>query len=68
MMKVAYDIKLMRPGCVIVAAAMNADPRASQEFPTESWLLSPTPDMRVYETTEDQLKQLVQMTKRAMEK
>ncbi len=63
-MKVAYDITLMRPGCVLVAAGMGADPSASQAFPTETWLLSPTRDMRVYDTTPEQLAQLVEMTKK----
>lgn len=64
-MKVAFDIKRMRPGCVLVAAAMGADPVASRRFPTERWLLSLTPDMRVYETTEEQMNQLVERVRGA---
>lgn len=59
-MRLAFDIKKMRPGCVLIAAALGADPVAARRFPTESWLLSPTSDMGVYETTEDQLAQLIE--------
>lgn len=56
---VAYDVVLDRPGCVLVAAAMGADTEVCHLFPTDSWLLAPTPDMRVYPTTEAQLAKLV---------
>lgn len=58
-MKLAYDITLGRPACVLVAAGLGADVDASRVFPVKSWLLAPTPDMRVYETTADQLSLLV---------
>jgi hypothetical protein len=61
-MKVAYDVSLMRPACVLVAAAMGADPAAANEFDTVHWLLAPTPGMCVYDTTPDQLSKLVRMT------
>lgn len=67
-MKVAYDLKLMRPGCIIVAAGMGADSIPCAAFDTEDWLLAPTPDMKVYDTTEGQLKQLVEMTRKARER
>jgi len=62
-MMVAYDIKLMKPACVLVAAGLGGDPAAAREFPTRLWLLAPTPDMRVYETTPEQLQMLVVKTK-----
>lgn len=64
-MRLAFDIKKMRPGCVLIAAALGADPMASRRFPTKSWLLSPTPDMRVYETTEVQMGQLIERVRSA---
>jgi hypothetical protein len=64
-MKVAYDKKLMRPACVLVAAAMGADPAAASEFDAQDWLLAPTTDMRVYETTLPQLMKLIIMTRAA---
>lgn len=57
---VAFDIEAMRPGCVNVAAGMGADHRVPSQFPVDSWLLSPTPAMRVYPTTPAQLAQLVE--------
>ncbi len=65
-MKVAYDIKLMRPACVLVAAGLGGQSAsasaAAQRFNTEDWLLSPTPDMKVYETNEHQLLALLKLT------
>lgn len=60
-MKVAFDIKLKRPACVLVAAGLGADSSAASRFDTKDWLLHPTPDMQVFETTEEQLAQLVEM-------
>jgi hypothetical protein len=62
-MKICYDITLMKPGCVLLAAAMGADTEPSKCFDTEYWLLAPTPNLRVYEINEAQLKQLVTKTK-----
>lgn len=45
---IAYDITLNRPGCAIIQGAMGGSSEAAQEFPTELWILSPTPDMKVY--------------------
>ncbi len=58
-MKLAYDITLMRPACVLVAAGMGADTEASSAFDPSAWLLIPTPNMKVYETTPEQLRRLV---------
>lgn len=60
-MKVAYDATLKRPACVLVAAGLGADTDAALRFPTEAWLLFPTDDMKVYETTPEQLDMLVAM-------
>ena len=61
-MKVAYDIKLMRPACVNVAAGMGGSTEAAVRFHTEDWLEYPTPDMKLYETNEHQLLALLQKT------
>ena len=57
-MKLAFDMTLMRPACVLIAAALGANSEASSKLDAKLWLLSPTPDMKVYEITQDQLKQL----------
>jgi len=54
-MKLAYDLKLKRPGCVLVAAGLGADTEASMRFPTSSWLLAPTENMAVYNINEADL-------------
>lgn len=67
-MKIAYDIKLMKPGCVIVQAAMGCggasflQTNIAHKFDTCHWLTSPTPDMRVYDITAGQLELLVRKT------
>lgn len=61
-MKVAYDKTQMRPACVLVAAGLGADTDVAHRFPTTLWLLHPTPDMRVYETSSEQLDKLVKVT------
>lgn len=60
-MLIAYDCRLKRPGCVLVAAGIGADPEVSKRFPSETWLLAPTDDMRVYEATDAQIDLLVRM-------
>ncbi len=48
--KIAFDCKLRKPGCVIVQAFMGGDNhRTGQLFDATSWLLAPTDDMHVYE-------------------
>lgn len=44
----AYDIDLLRPGCVLIQAGLGGSSTACNRFPTESWLLFPTPGMRLY--------------------
>lgn len=60
-MRVAFDLHLMRPGCVLVAAGMGADTEPCAHFETDTWLLAPTPGMKVFETTPEQLAKLVEM-------
>ena len=63
MRKIAYDTKLFQPGCVLLQAAMGGDPALCHEFDTQDWLLAPTPDLKVYPVTDEQLKSLIRMTK-----
>lgn len=55
-MRLCYDIKLKRPGCVLLAAAMGGDTALTKQFPSELWLLDLTPDLKVYEVTPEQFK------------
>jgi hypothetical protein len=58
-MKLCFDIKEMRPGCVLLAAAMGGDTELAKQFHSETWLLAPTPDLKVYNITEEQFKALL---------
>jgi len=62
-MKIAYDTKLMRPGCAIIQSALGGSPVVKKVFPTDTWLEAPTPDMHLYEVNEEQLEQLIKMTR-----
>jgi hypothetical protein len=59
---IAYDVRLRQPGCAILQAAMGATMGIANHFDSKTWLLHPTPDMRLYEVTEAQLPALVRMT------
>ena len=61
-MKIAYDIKLMRPACPILQVTLGGDPSVSHEFNSEHWITFPTPDLRVYNISDHQLKLLVRRT------
>lgn len=60
----AYDMRLRRPGCVLLQAAMGGDSHLAQRFPVESWLLAPTPDLKVFSVTEEQLQILIARAER----
>lgn len=64
-MKIAFDCTQKRPGCALLQAAHGADLEVLREFPCETWILSPTSDMRVYQVTKEQLTKLVEMAKKA---
>jgi hypothetical protein len=57
--RLAFDLKLKRPGCVLVAAALGGNTTILRRFDTSSLLLSPTKDMRVYRIKGYQLKQVI---------
>jgi hypothetical protein len=55
-----YDLKLARPACVLLSAAMGGTPGVAQQFPTEHWLLAPTPDMKRYAISDEDLTGLIE--------
>lgn len=63
-MKIAYDTELMRPGCALLQAALACDLYVVYNFPPETWLTYPTEALKVYEVSKEQLKTLVERTKR----
>jgi hypothetical protein len=58
--KIAFDVKLMRPGCVIIQAAFGGDRLLAQRFDPSTWLLAPSENLRLYEITPEQLDVLVE--------
>jgi hypothetical protein len=67
--RIAFDTKLRRPGCVLVQAALGASVPGTlfqRHFPHETWLVSPTEDMKVYSVTEEQLEKLSVMAAAAV--
>jgi len=64
MRRLVYDLKLGRPGCVLLQAALGADytHNFQLDFPSESWLVAPTPDMKVYNLTDEQYVILIALT------
>jgi hypothetical protein len=63
-MRLCYDIKLMRPGCVLLAAAMGGDTALSEQFNSDHWIIAPTPDLKVYETTPEQFNDVLAKTEK----
>ena len=59
-----YDVKLKRPGCVLLQAALGGSPGVANEFPTEHWLLAPTPDLKPYSLSIQELKDVIQYHRR----
>lgn len=56
-MRIAYDVELQRPGCVLIQATLGCDADVSM-FPAGSWLVHLTDGLKVYEVTEAQLETL----------
>ena len=65
-MVIAYNIKRMQPGCVLLQASMGSTVPSNtfqMLFPVETWQLAPDDDLHVYEVTEQQLDTLSAKTK-----
>lgn len=55
----AFDFKLGRPGCVLLQAAMGGDRNVVMKIDSKYWLLHPTPDMKLYKLTGQQVGHLI---------
>lgn len=65
-MRIVFDPKLRRPGCVILQAALGGTvptEKLHQLFSPDSWILHPTPGLGCFDVTDEQLEQLSTMTK-----
>lgn len=61
---IAFDFNLMQPGCVLLQVAMGGYMKnggnPANDFPTESWLVAPTKDMKLYSIdTEERYRNIV---------
>lgn len=59
-MTIVFDCELRRPACPILQAIFGGDQGIAKSFPPETWLLVPTPGMKPYLVTQEQLQKLVQ--------
>lgn len=65
MPRLAYDFTLGKPGCALLQAAFdgNTNPEFGMDFPSDTWLIELTPNMRVYELNDDQYLYLTLISK-----
>lgn len=61
---VVFDTRLKRPACALLQAALGGSPGIASNFPGKSWLLVPTPDMRCFRATPEELTILIKMTEK----
>lgn len=54
--RILYDLKLRRPGCVILQALVGGS--FAHLWPANLWLINPTDDMKVYAITREEAVQL----------
>jgi hypothetical protein len=61
-----YDLKLRRPGCVLLQVFGGTVPRDLffELFDGTDWLLAPTPDLKAYRMTRSDLEQASRISKR----
>lgn len=59
---IVYDQRLLRPGCALLQAAMGGTAGIANCFPSEAWLLAPTPDLQCYTLPRHLLHDVVRVT------
>lgn len=59
-----YDLKLRRPACALLQAALGGSPGMANSFPSEHWLIAPTPDMKAYQISDEELAGVIQYHRR----
>lgn len=59
-----FDVGLRRPACVLLAAALGGDVDLAVKFPSEAWLLAPTPGMQGYAVDEQTFNRILETVKR----
>lgn len=56
--RVLYDMKLRRPACVLLQAMAGGTLDGWNLQLLGDWLVAPTPDMKIYTLTDEQLESL----------
>ena len=64
MPRLVYDLKKMRPACAILQAVLGGDQGMANNFPSEHWLINPTPDMKAYEISNQELAKVIEYHRR----
>ncbi len=62
---IAYDCDLRRPGCVLLQAAMGGTVPTNlfgALFDAANWIIAPTPGLKLYPVSENQLRLLSEMS------
>lgn len=55
-----FDRELMKPGCALLQAALGGTLGISNLFPSETSLTFPTPELKLYLLTKEQLLEVVE--------
>lgn len=63
-MRILFDIKQMKVGCPLLQIAFGGSAGICRDFPSETWFISPTEDMKLYGVTDRELSILLHMTLR----
>ncbi len=59
---IVFDAVLKRPACVLLQACMGGNNHVVAElFDPKTWLIAPTPDMKLYRVSQEELGMLAQM-------
>lgn len=59
----AFDRELMKPGCALLQAALGGTLGIANLFPSETWIVFPTPELKLYLLTKRQLLEVVSFVK-----
>jgi hypothetical protein len=59
-----YDLKLRRPACALLQVALGGSPGVANRFPSEHWLIAPTPDLKPYQISDEELASVIKYHRR----
>lgn len=57
--QILFNIKTMKIGCPLLQAALGGNKNICHSVDPEYWQIDPSPDLKLYNITEDQLKTLL---------